>query len=190
MRGNGMNHGFGGEKRHRGVGLGFPKKGRLPRVATTPALLIFFVFLAGAPAVTLGKTLKARAEITLISGRQKGPKKLPKQLAAWRKKLTKPPFSVFKSFSVLKKIAKTLTKQKSLSVVLAGPYVLHLKLIQGVKGSRRRIRYRFHLKLLSKKGRKSKLLHSGRMLLDKGGTFFIAGPRYKGGTLILGITLK
>jgi hypothetical protein len=75
--------------------------------------------------------------------------------------------------------------------VLVGPYVLHLELLDKIERSGRRDRYRFHLKLVAKRSKKKpQVFHSGRMLLDEGGTFFIAGPRYKGDTLILAITLK
>ncbi len=137
------------------------------------------------------KTIKAEAEITLILGSQKGGKTFPKALREWQKQLTAPPFSLFKSFRVLKQIKRPLSDRKSLSLVLVGPYLMDLGLLEGVDVKGKPMRYRFNLKLFSKKGsKKKKLLHSGRMLLDKGGTFFVAGPRHEDGTLILGITLK
>jgi len=137
------------------------------------------------------KTIKAGAEITLILGSQKGKGGLPKELREWQKQLTAPPFSLFKSFRVVKQIKRPLSNKKDLSLVLVGPYLMDLGLLERVAVKGKPIRYRFDLKLFSKKGsKKKKLLHSGRMLLDKGGTFFVAGPRHEDGTLILGITLK
>lgn len=135
--------------------------------------------------------VRAQARIILIAGSQKAAGKLPKTLRAWRRKLKKPPFSAFKSFRVLKTIRQALSTKKALTAVLAGPYVLHIKLLGKQSRPGKRARYRFFLKLTAKRRkRKVRVVHSGRMLLDKGGTFFIAGPRFHKETLILGITLR
>lgn len=133
--------------------------------------------------------VQSKGTVKLILGSQKRAA-FPKKLAAWRHQLTRPPFSAFKSFKVLKNLNFTLTAGRPVTALLAGPYVLSVKLINRITTRKGKVRYRFQLKLTAKRKRRAKLLHSSRMLLDKGGTFFLAGPRYRSGTLILGITLR
>jgi hypothetical protein len=133
--------------------------------------------------------VQSKGTVKLILGSQKK-SAFPKKLAAWRHQLTRPPFSVFKSFKVLKNLNFTLTAGRPVTALLVGPYVLSVKLINRITTRKGKTRYRFQLKLTAKRKRRAKLLHSSRMLLDKGGTFFLAGPRFKSGTLILGIALR
>ncbi|MCD6499069.1 MAG: hypothetical protein J7M25_12335 [Deltaproteobacteria bacterium] len=142
-------------------------------------------FGAGANAWA-GPVPGCRAQVRVIGASMK-PAPLPKALKVWSRKLRQPPFSLFKSFKLIKTIDRDLTKNRSVTAVLAGPYVLTLELLSRAAG--KRIRYRFRLKLTARKGKHVRVISSSTLRMDSGGTFFVAGPRLGPQTLILGITL-
>ena len=115
----------------------------------------------------------------------------PKELAAWKKQLTRPPFSFFKGFALLKGLEAALAvDRKPFVAALAGPYSMELKLLGTHRTSKGKEQFRFRLKLMVHRGKVSKVISNGTMRLDRGGTFFVAGPKVGVQTLVLAITLK
>ncbi len=131
-----------------------------------------------------------RASVVVI-GAVTNPAPFPKELLSWKRQLTNPPFSFFKGFSLLKALSSSLAaNRKPFKAQLAGPYFMELKLLGRRLSAKGREQYRFQLKLIERKGKRSKVISNGTMRLDRGGTFFVAGPKVGRKTLILAITLK
>lgn len=135
--------------------------------------------------------LKARASVTIkiILGSQK-PGFFPKELERLKRQLTRPPFSAFKSFKMLKTLSFQLVTPRPVTAVLTGPYVLTVSLIKTSRSRKGVIRYHFGLKLIARREKRDRTLHSSKMILARDGTFFLAGPKHQSGTLILGITFR
>ncbi len=137
-----------------------------------------------------GTAVSCKASVAVIGASSK-PLPFPKSLAAWKRQLVRPPFSSFKGFELLKSYATALRVGNKPSLVqLAGAYSMSLKLLGSSVSAKGKPQYRFQLKLMVRKGKAHKVISNGTMRLDRGGTFFVAGPKVGARTLVLAITLK
>ena len=145
----------------------------------------------GTPAGVKDRQLvKCHASVAVIGAVTKRAP-FPKALAAWKKQLTRPPFSFFKGFALLKGLESDLAVgRKPFVAALAGPYTMELTLLGTHRTSKGKEQFRFRLKLMARRGKESKVISNGTMRLDRGGTFFVAGPKVGAQTLVLAITLK
>jgi hypothetical protein len=112
---------------------------------------------------------------------------IDKRLKSLKKKLSRPPFSPYKTIKLLQAKKLTIVQSANQKATLPDGKVLKLtfkeKLL--IKG---RLRVRMHLKLTEP--RSKKLLARTVYSIADGGTFLVAGAKYKGGIMIIGVTCK
>jgi hypothetical protein len=133
----------------------------------------------------------AACEILIIQGLdQPGP--LPKSLSPLRSQLESRPFTRFRSFRLLGRRSVALVSGERRRASLVGPYVLEAELLAQVTSPSGLDRLRFVLTLdkLNKQQRSPKRVLKSVLVLDRGGTLFLAGPRYERGTLVLGLSCR
>ena len=159
-------------------------------------LLLIFVLCCPPGAQARGKVfpadqLRARCTVTMIHG-LKTPGGFPNKLKHLRSRLRAHPFNRFLSFAFLGQINMKLRTGRLSSEKLVGPYHLEGQLLSQVRTSRTKKRLRFTLSLHRRRTRyrAAKRMLKTTLVLDRGGTMFLAGPSYKGGKLVLGLTCK
>lgn len=97
-----------------------------------------------------------------------------KQLAP----LQKPPFNGFKSMTVLSTAAIEINEGKNASVDLPNGGKLQLKLVQRMPDGRHKVELS-----IARPGKQDAVM----TVVASGETFFIAGQKYEGGTLVIGV---
>jgi hypothetical protein len=99
---------------------------------------------------------------------------------------------VFLSFSFLKLIPLPVVEAQPVKRALDGPYHLELELKEQLLTGRNTRRLRFVLTLEQREARqtRSKQLLRTTLLVDRGGTLFLAGPPHAGGKLVIGLTCE
>ncbi|MFH2006890.1 MAG: hypothetical protein ABI333_09930 [bacterium] len=135
--------------------------------------------------------LTATCKVHVIQG-QHAPGRFPKALQHLRRRLDAQPFKVFRSFALLKVTSLRLSTGQLSSKKLVGPYRLEGQLLSQLLSAKHRRRLRFELALYRRRTRfrAAKRLLKSTLVLDRGGTMFLAGPPHKGGKLILGLTCR
>lgn len=149
------------------------------------------VGLRAAPARQRQARPVATCQVHVIRGLHT-PGQFPKQIRHLRSSLDVRPFSRFLSFELLKTASLQLFSRQQSRVHTVGPYWLEAELLGQVVSSRRVERLRFILSL----ERRAEGRHAARnmlrstLVLDRGGTLFLAGPRHGPGTLVFGVTCR
>lgn len=112
---------------------------------------------------------------------------IDKRLKVLKKKLKRPPFSPYKTIKLLQAKKLTIAQSSHQQTTLPDGKVLRLTFKEKLllKG---RLRVRMHLKLSEPKSKK--LLARTIYSIADGGTFLVAGAKYKGGIMIIGVTCK
>lgn len=121
---------------------------------------------------------------------QPGP--FPKALKHLRSQLESRPFTAFRSFALLGVRSLGLASGERRRAAMVGPYVLEAELLSRVVSAKGPERLRFSLALdrLADRQRPAKRVLSSVLVLDRGGTLFLAGPRHLQGTLVFGVTCR
>lgn len=144
-----------------------------------------------APARRAAAPLQARCKVLVIQGR-KTPGAFPANLRHLRSRLAAKPFKVFRSFELLGTKTLPLATGRLTRAALVGPYRVEAQLLSRLRARRRKPRLQLQLSLFRKRTRLegAKRLLRTKLVIDQGGTLFLAGPRYRAGRLILALTCK
>ena len=133
----------------------------------------------------------ASCEVHIIHGlKQAGP--FPKALSHLRSRLASRPFDAFRSFVLLGTRSLALVSGERRRATMVGPYVLEAELLSRVVSPRgpERLRFSLTLERLAQRQRPAKRVLRSVLVLDRGGTLFLAGPRHEHGTLVFGVTCR
>jgi hypothetical protein len=143
------------------------------------------------PAHRAPAALQARCRVLIIHG-LKTPAPFPRSLKHLRSRLTAKPFKVFRSFQLLRKKTLPLATGRLTRAPLVGPYRVEAQLLSRLHTRAHKSRLQMRLSLFRKRSRHrgAKRLLRTKLVIDQGGTLFLAGPRYKAGRLILALTCK
>lgn len=109
-------------------------------------------------------------------------------LALLRRQLSKPPFSAYKSFKLLGLSKLDLAQGKRKQLLLPTKKVLRLTFKERILGPKQEVRLRLHLSITPP--RALGFLPGTLFTIADRGTLLVAGDRYDGGTLIVGITCR
>ncbi|PIE18537.1 MAG: hypothetical protein CSA65_04425 [Proteobacteria bacterium] len=149
--------------------------------------IAFCIALMSAPATSLAApTDKVACTVRAMHGLEVAGE-IDKRLKALEKKLKRPPFSPYKRIQLLQAKKLTIAQSGYQQTALPDGKVLKLTFKEKLllKG---RLRVRMHLELTEPKSKK--LLARTVYSIADGGTFLVAGAKYKGGIMIIGITCK
>ena len=155
------------------------------------AALLHLMPADAAPARKASPAVEARCTVRIIHGLKK-PGAFPADLKPLQSRLAGKPFQRFKSFKLLKTKVLPLATGRLTRKSLVGPYRFEGQLLARVIAAKGRKRLRFQLSLYRRRARMKaakRLLHT-KLVIDQGGTMFLAGPRYKCGRLIFALTCK
>lgn len=133
----------------------------------------------------------ATCEVLVIQGLdQAGP--FPKALVPLRSRLASRPFSRFRSFQLLGNRSLALVPGERRRAPMVGTYVLEAELLSRVVSAKgpERLRFALTLERLLDRQRPAKRVLRSVLVLDRGGTLFLAGPRHERGTLVFGLTCR
>ncbi len=163
-------------------------------VTASAAVVLWLVPLTSAhsaPAHRAAPALRAVCEVQIIEGR-KQPGAFPRALRRLRSRLAGQPFKRFRSFRLLKKTTLSLATGRRTRRRLVGPYRFEGQLLARVVTARHRSRLQFRLSLYRQRVsmKPGKRLLRTTLELDRGGTLFLAGPRYRAGRLIFALTCR
>lgn len=135
--------------------------------------------------------LEARCKIHVIHGLNV-PGPFPRALRHLRSHLVAQPFKAFLSFKLLKVVPLRIREGKVAGKELVGPYRLEILLREQLLTARGKRRLRFTLSLHRRRSRfrAARRMLRSRLVLDRGGTLFLAGPRHQTGRLVIGVTCR
>lgn len=142
--------------------------------------LSFLLSICGASSVLAQAPASEPAQVLVILARAEAGEVTPelKKIEA----LQKPPFSSFQSMKVLTKTAVKATTEKPVVTDLPNGRKMQLELLE-VQGGRYKVRVS-----INKPGAQD-YLPGMVVMASPGEPFFVAGQKYEGGTLIIGVTM-
>ena len=108
------------------------------------------------------------------------------RLASLRRQLSKPPFSSFKTIALLESKELTVVRGKVARTKLPTKKILRLTFKERLLSAKKEVRLRMHLSITPP--RALGFLPGTLFSIANGGTLLVAGDRYSGGTLVVGVT--
>lgn len=113
---------------------------------------------------------------------------IDKRLAAFRKQLSKPPFSAFKTLRLVKQQELQIPRGATKKAKLPTGKILKLKFKERLLERKNKIRLRIHLSITPPK--QKRFLPGTLYVISDGGTIFAGGDAFKGGRMVVGITCR
>jgi hypothetical protein len=126
---------------------------------------------------------EAKANVVVLyayNGKKGIDKKLPDEV---KKKLKEPPFSAYDSYELVEKVDLPLTKMKESAHPLPNKDTLKLELRRVNENKK----YEVRVSITRKKDNETKELVGIDAKMKRDELFFVAGPKYKEGILVLGL---
>ena len=113
---------------------------------------------------------------------------LDKRLRPLLKQLARPPFSSFKTMKLIKASALEIPQSSMKQLTLPTGKILKLTFKEKLLGRKDKTRLRMHLSITPPK--KTRFLPGTLFTIANGGTLLVAGDKYNGGTLVVGVTCQ
>jgi hypothetical protein len=147
-------------------------------------LVLALLFVGPAPGLAGDDKDAVACTVRVISAHEKGEESIDPQLQSLKEMLSKPPFSSFHQFKLIKAHELTLRRDAPATFDIPGEHDGILTYQGVVSGSKRRLKMRLQIKDGSAR------LLSWQHTINDGGTFFQAGIRYQDGVLVLATTCR
>ena len=145
-------------------------------LSSAPVLLGLFALAASQVARAADEPVKGEVLVILAKEADGAYDPKLKQIPA----LQQPPFSAFKSMTVLSTTAIELTADKDVSVALPNGSTLHLKLLERMADGRHKVQA-----TITEPGKQEPRLTM--IAIASSEPFFIAGQKHEGGKLVIGV---
>jgi hypothetical protein len=148
-------------------------------IVATGVLLMFGLTAASTQAAPASCTIRSIHGLAAPGG-------LDKRLRPLHKQLARPPFSSFKTMKLIKASALVIPQNSMKQVTLPTGKILKLTFKEKLLERKDKVRLRMHLSITPPK--KTRFLPGTLFTIANGGTLLVAGDKYKGGTLVVGVT--
>jgi hypothetical protein len=161
---------------------------RLDERRIITASLLAGLVLASVPRHAHGEDTAVKCTVRMILAEEKPSGGLDKRLAFLKKQFSQPPFSAYKTISLLEVKELSILQGQRQQLTLPNGKLFRLTFKERLLGRKNRLRLRMHLSITPPK--ETRFLPGTLYTIGNKGLFLVGGDKHKGGTLVIATTCQ